>query len=104
MLSFKKDRFEMFTLVKEGKNVVKKSGSEMNGSYVVDPSKTPHFIDFIYDDSPAKKGKVTVKAIYALEGKQLKIAYGPSEEARPKEIAKKGDAAFLVFIYEQAKE
>ncbi len=66
---------------------VNKGGVPEEGTFTLDPSKSPKEIDLTLE---RPGGDDTVKAVYTLEGDELKIC-GPSakDRPRPKEISSK---------------
>jgi uncharacterized protein (TIGR03067 family) len=88
----------------DGKSYASKDGERVDeeGSYTLDPSKTPRTIDF-----DIKKGRDEGKkqlGIYALEGTKLTLILGlPGATERPKSLKPEASAGLIEVILERPK-
>jgi uncharacterized protein (TIGR03067 family) len=93
------EKFRKWTIVftTENKVTVNEGGGPEEGTFSLDPSKSPKEIDLKFK---RPGGEDTVKALYSIDGDELKIC-GPSakDRPRPKEISSK-KAQLMILMRE----
>lgn len=74
-----------------------------NGTYKLDPAKSPKWIDITVSEGPLQ-GR-TVKGIYEIEGDTQKICLQLNEDGdRPKEFSSKPESGHLLQIFKREKK
>jgi uncharacterized protein (TIGR03067 family) len=66
--------------------------------YKIDPTKKPKEMDVTFEEGPIKG--TTMRAIYALEGDELKICGG---DKRPAELASRPKSQVILFVFKRGK-
>jgi internalin A len=90
------------TYTAEGKLTVKfAEGTRGEGTYRLDPSKTPKRMDYTLSFG-TNKGEPH-KGIYSLEGDTLKICGSEPGKPRPKEFATKADSGRVLLVLKREK-
>jgi uncharacterized protein (TIGR03067 family) len=74
---------------------------EHEATYTVDAGKTPATIDLVPADGP-HKGK-TLKAIYVIEKKELKLCIGKEDEDRPTAFSSKVGEETMLWVLRKAE-
>jgi uncharacterized protein (TIGR03067 family) len=92
-----------FTFMAGGKMTAVIRDEKHNGTYTIDPSKTPKVLDLIPGDGD-DAGK-TYQAIYVIDGDTLKICGGATPgDARPTEVSsKEGSKQMLITLKREKK-
>jgi internalin A len=91
------------TYTADGKFSVKfADGTTGDGTYKLDPSKTPKEVDYTMNYGP-NKGKPH-EGIYSLEGETLKICRSDPDKPRPKEFTTKTDSGQMLFVLTREKK
>ena len=95
------DGTELITFA--GDKMVSKQGPEQKEKAVpfkIDPSKKPKHFDLDLGD-----GKVPMRAIYQLDGDELRICFSLSEkQERPAEFATKEASQTMTWVYKRHKQ
>jgi len=76
-------------------------GDKGGGTFRIDPSKKPKFLDSIPSDGPVKG--MTVEQIYELDGDILKICLALPGNERPTEFKSEPGSNRMLFTYKRAK-
>lgn len=102
----KTDIFELlktleFEIREDGKYTAKLGDETDNGSFTVDPSKSPKEMDIKATGGP-NKGK-TIKALYKQDGDTLTICYNLGGGDRPTAFETKPDTKLYLAVYKLKK-
>ena len=92
-------------VIKENNFHIKtKSGTELKGDLILNPTKAPKHIDYVHQDGPLKDKKW--EGIYELKGDTLKICYAEadSEKERPIEFKTLKDSKLLYLELTREKK
>ncbi|AWM40836.1 hypothetical protein GobsT_06130 [Gemmata obscuriglobus] len=92
-------------VIKENNFHVKtKSGTELKGDLVLNPTKKPKHIDYVHQDGPLKDKKW--EGVYELKGATLKICYAEadSEKERPTEFKTLKNSKLLYLELQREKK
>jgi uncharacterized protein (TIGR03067 family) len=79
----------------------KSNKDDDTGTFTIDPTKKPKHIDIT---AKGLNNGMTVKAIYELNGDQLKICMDPTSQDRPKEFKSKENSPLGVMILQRVKK
>ena len=75
-----------------------------NGSFKLDPSKTPQAIDVLFPAAPGEKKGQAILGIYELDGDTLRICYGPDGTERAAEFKSKAGSKLILVVFKRLKE
>jgi uncharacterized protein (TIGR03067 family) len=84
--------------IKDDKYVYKLGGRSFTAVFKIQPAKKPKEMDITFEEGP-QKGK-TLRAIYSLEGDELKICGG---DKRPSELESKPKSEVILFVFKREK-
>ena len=89
--------------IRDGGKYTARLGEEIDeGSFTVDPSKSPKEMDIKSTGGP-NKGR-TVKAIYKIDGDTLTVAYDLGGGKRPEKFETKADTKQFLAVYKREKK
>jgi uncharacterized protein (TIGR03067 family) len=91
-----------FEITAGGKYVAELAGQKDEGTFTVDPSKSPKTMDITGTTGP-NKGK-TIPAIYQLEGDTLTIAYELDGGQRPTKFESPANSKVFLAVYKREKK
>jgi uncharacterized protein (TIGR03067 family) len=77
-------------------------GTAEEGSFTIDPSKTPKETDST-TSSGADKGKIWL-GIYELDGDMHKVCFAPPGKDRPKEFSSKAGSGHILQLWKREKK
>jgi len=83
---------------------IKTKTIELEGSFRLDPAKKPKQIDFLHEKEFLRDK--TWKAIYSLEGDELKICYADADSGkeRPTEFKTAKDSGYQLVVVQREKK
>jgi uncharacterized protein (TIGR03067 family) len=96
--------FEGMKLILKGNGFVIEFGENSDkGTYTIDPSKSPKWIDIKTKADGPFKGR-TLPGIYKLEGDKLTVCCNSEKMDRPKDFEAKEKTPMMVLTYKREKK
>jgi uncharacterized protein (TIGR03067 family) len=96
-----KGQLKGFVIFKGKHYSYRTNGEKGEGTFKIDPTKNPKFLDSIPSDGPVKG--MTVEQIYEVDGENLKICLTLPGNDRPTEFKSEPGSNRMLFTYKRAK-